>query len=739
MKGKMVFGVLVAVGLALVASASSEIEGLLPHAVVLWKAAVIRPLGEPWLGMTVLGVEDFNGDGLPDIICAHGGEIMVFVGDGTGGFADETVGFYELKVVNGSVTIEKDFFTLMGALGDLDGDGDADLAAVILDLRGEEPIPILVLFRKTGNILENVSFQMLPFQPDILWIRDINRDSVADLVLVRRARVGTSVYALFGGKPFSVEDLTEVGQGTGQPFFIGDVDGDDVIDVGLYCEHGVQFLLDDGTGYFPKYISFSPSKGIVHYGAVGDLDGDGDVDLVVATSEGLVVARQENGDFVESVFYELGDVIRVWLGDFTADGKLDALAEIYNWGHSILPGDGKGAFFVVGNDYLLPPACFPYVIPYDFNLDGLEDLLVVGGSESYVFMNGGEPRGESSIPIKGRWPLAVGDIDEDGDVDVVIEGQSGVDVLWNSGQGGLKRLELFKLNQPIMAAAVLPGRIYILTQKYVFRNFSDGKTVQELIAFSPAGQELQRFTLGEGVIPLLGSGDLDGDGRDDLVILRKQEILVLWGGEELVRYPWERGVLSLFVVGRFPESGVAMVSTADYAEIYFVSFVEREPVVRGPVLELSAVPVSIAKGDLDGDGVEDVVTVALSLNVEEREEEVQLETGALLGLVLSCVGPLVQEIPAFPQGDSPWPFTGVAVGDFTGDGLDDVIFSVVTGKGAFLLPNSGGGTFGEAVCIPMSIGPLFAADLDQNGRVDLISTTLGLKPFLWILWNGGGR
>ena len=208
--------------------------------------------------------------------------------------------------------------------------------------------------------------------------------------------------------------------------------------------------------------------------AVGDVDGDGDVDLVVAnanyyngSNNGTVNVRLNGGDasgsntgmFSNGTTVTVGNhPLRVVLSDVDSDGDLDILtanADSYtgygtdygtvsvrlNGGDN--QGGGKGVFSG-GDDYSV--GSYPIGIAVgDVDGDGDLDLLTAssGGTTISVRLNGGDNLGggtgefyNGSDPAVGTGPqiVAVGDVDGDGDLDLVATNQDNtISVRLNGG------------------------------------------------------------------------------------------------------------------------------------------------------------------------------------------------------------------------------------------------------------------------------------------------------------------
>jgi hypothetical protein len=227
---------------------------------------------------------------------------------------------------------------------------------------------------------------------------------------------------------------------------VGDVDGDGDLDL-LTANLGaatVSVRLNNGSGVFSggsdPAVSNNPASV-----ALGDVDGDGDLDLLAACS-GTVSVRLNNGSGVFSGGSNpavTGIPANVAVGDVDGDGDLDLLATTTNSTSntvSVRLNNGSGVFSggsdpVVGNQ--------PYRLAVgDVDGDGDLDLLTAnyGGATVSVRLNNGSGLfSGGSDPAVGSSPqsVAVGDVDGDGDLDLLTANQNGgtVSVRLNNGSG----------------------------------------------------------------------------------------------------------------------------------------------------------------------------------------------------------------------------------------------------------------------------------------------------------------
>jgi hypothetical protein len=177
---------------------------------------------------------------------------------------------------------------------------------------------------------------------------------------------------------------------------VGDFNGDGKLDLVVANANAgttVSVLLGNGDGTFQKQVTYDTGYEPVSVSA-GDLNGDGKLDLAVATFGGNSVSvLQGNGDgtFQPHVDYQTaGGPTSVQLGDLNGDGKLDlAVANYATNTLGVLLGNGDGTF-QPEVDY--GAGAFPLsLVLGDFNRDGRLDLAVTsyGDNTIYVFLEAG--------------------------------------------------------------------------------------------------------------------------------------------------------------------------------------------------------------------------------------------------------------------------------------------------------------------------------------------------------------
>ena len=211
-----------------------------------------------------------------------------------------------------------------------------------------------------------------------------------------------------------------------------DVDGDGDMDIALASAHNdtIGWLENDGFGNFAFQAVTTTADGAT-YVTVADIDGDGDMDLIAASSLDNTIAWYENDgneNFTQNlVTNSVLDPTGVTVADIDEDGDLDLL--VTSKGDSTVAwyeNNGNQSFVrhVISTTVTKPTEA----IIVDLDQDNDLDFLWVGNStvRGYYWArnDGNENFTQQFVGTHGGQPLAVGygDLDGDGDFDVIAGG-----------------------------------------------------------------------------------------------------------------------------------------------------------------------------------------------------------------------------------------------------------------------------------------------------------------------------
>jgi FG-GAP-like repeat len=237
----------------------------------------------------------------------------------------------------------------------------------------------------------------------------------------------------------------------------GDLDGDGDQDVAVASDGGIDLFRQSGGALTspPSFLSTLGGPGNLHWWGdvrVADMDGDGHADLVVAGPERLMVYPGiGDGSFGAPVPVAEGPHY-VEVGDIDADGDLDIVAwvgaDIDTYTHT------TATTYELRTHETLPleHGQFTYAIGIgDVTGDGRNDMVVtVGGNIPYsrLFVYPQTTTGQSGEPVvypvrDSPEPLALADMNGDGRRDVVIaHGSYDVGVMLQRPDGALGREQL---------------------------------------------------------------------------------------------------------------------------------------------------------------------------------------------------------------------------------------------------------------------------------------------------------
>jgi hypothetical protein len=644
-------------------------------------------------GPESIAIGDFNNDGKEDLVVANtgnpygpgDGSVFILLGFGDGSFHEAAL-------------CDSAFDPTSVAIGDFDNDGNEDLVVTWWNYGPYYGGIKIYLGAGDGTFQPPLIHETVDFPRSVAG-NDFDNDGNEDLVV-----------GYMGVDPLyihSIGILLGNGDGTFDNIFsypiacsprsvvIGDFDNNGnedlavaVGDGGMYFVGAVLIFIGEGDGSFREETYLGGSMAIHQSVAIGDFNDDGNEDLVTGwaaggfeqfgTSGTTTYMGEGNGSFYEASHLRLGS-LSIAIGDFNGDGDEDIATTNWDWLVSIALGEGDGSFATApgyegdGNSIAIG----------DFDEDGNEDLVITYDDPSYAnndaiiirMGEGGGYFGDSSSyeAGEGLHSVVIGDFDEDGHQDLAAANNEGVAVLLGMGNGSFGAASFYSAGEYTRSIAIgdfnEDGH-----QDLAAVNTNEGAPGINAVTILLGGgngsfREALSCLVGDHPSSII-TGDFNNDGHDDLAVACQG------------RYPSNDGCVTILV-----GTGNGSFAAASF-------------------YEAGEEPISIAVGDFDNDGNEDLAVVN-----DDHGENIAILSGAGDGSFA---------VPSFYEAGYIFSWgSSVAISDLDSDGNEDL--AVTVGGATAVLIGTGDGSFGDASYYEGG-GTIAVGDFDRDGQKDLAMT-----------------
>jgi hypothetical protein len=488
--------------------------------------------------------------------------------------------------------------------------------------------------------------------------------------------------------------------------------------------------------------------------AVVDLNGDGRLDVAVANQSDntvSVVLGRADGSFTQKVDYKVGAApVALASGDFNGD-HLPDLAVVNSQDNtvSILLGAGNGTF---NPQVTYPTGILPVaIVTADFNGDTKRDLAIANqndGTVSILLGNGdGTFQSQTKTAVVSA-PIAIasGDFDGDGTADVVaLNGQGALSLLLNNGNGGFTA-ETLSIGPSSGGMAIgdlnNDGNLDIVVTNPV----SD--EIVTLLGDGRGGFQSLATSMGPSPVTV-AVGDFNQDGKLDLAVGTgngfPSSISVLLGnGDGTYQQPSNTGFTGTaapMMVGDFNNDNYLDLAAIDTIDNQIVVFLGSGNGSLGGhtdlMLPASGGVAGSAVADFNGDGKLDLAVAQFNQNGQGITGFVAVVPSNGNGTFKPPISTTVSNIGIGPM----------VAGDFNGDGKADIATAFIPATGGIsVLLGNGDGTFANPTSSPvnltLNVQNMIGGDFNNDGKTDLALLSLDssntFSPLYILLSNGDG-
>ncbi|HKS81716.1 MAG TPA: FG-GAP-like repeat-containing protein [Candidatus Acidoferrales bacterium] len=503
--------------------------------------------------------------------------------------------------------------------------------------------------------------------------------------------------------------------------------------------------------------------------ALADFNGDGKLDIVAAQNGSIdeelaVLLGNGDGTFQAPILMlpcgslSCRGAQVVLVGDFNGDGKPDIAAGIAGvsggsdtW--TILLGNGDGTF-TLKSTLSLPSGAVGGAtvagVVGDFNGDGKLDLVVTDSSDeaAYLYLGNGDGTFQSPATIAaGNFPNAViaADVNNDGHLDIVTTGSGGsvgpfgscISVILGNGNGTFQMqtsyatysgptaitLADFNGDHNLDAAVLTNGGYMSILLGNGNGTFQAATNIGIGLTAAASGPEA------------IVAADVNKDGKQDLILsIYGQDCVAVFLGKGTGSFQ-----SPLFFNSNQMPTGLAVGDFNGDAKLDWVSG-------SGSI---DAVYAALGNGDGTFRAPQGVPA---ALSASQTFAAGNFTSAKILDLAVADRGNSRVDIylgngnGGFTLGNT-YTFGGydpysITTGDFNGDGKLDLAVGLTAGCGAVaILLGNGNGSFQAPqyyTCVSLSPTQIAAADVNKDGKLDLVVNDTSSTSLYVMLGNGNG-
>ncbi len=586
--------------------------------------------------------------------------------------------------------------------------------------------------------------------PRMLAHADVDADGDVDIVAASPADKKITLFRNEGSGRFFMQRIAATN--SWMYVAIADINGDGRLDVVGAAQDGnfKWFQQNEYGSYYERLISITITA--ISSMETSDVNGDGAIDIIIARGSNndiFWIQNDGSGNFSASIHlitYSLDHIRSVKSADIDGDGDIDVVSassgdNTISW----FSNDGNGNFTmkpVISTSALGAES----VAIADLDGDGDLDVLSASSGDNTIawYKNNGTGSFVTMPPIStsamSATDVASEDMDADGDMDVMSASSSDNRIVWyqNDGAGN------FTVQPDVTDQAL--GAVYVGAADV------DDDGSLDILSVSPLDHKIAWYpNVGAGSFPKqinvsgladgafsVASADLDNDGKLDVILgsFTDSQVYVYWYKNHGI------SLFSSYPITTYNEASTIYeteVSAADLDNDGYVDIVLRVASsikwfrndgmgVFGPESLIAYGFHSSVFADVNNDGFADAVLAKKSTSTEPHKVSVFLNDGTGNFSATSYLA---------MDGN----VRSLSTGDLNGDGKIDIVAALDLYPGYIaILQNDGDGLFSLQAQIQSSYPKkVLIEDIDGDQNLDIVSGTHGYNAFSWFKNDGLGN